>query len=193
MPLVGVSLHSAARTSPVMGCVFCRVSKSHTSRAATALLTFPLVAKWIPVWLHTHWVNCQGPWRPSGCERLHLCPCWHNYLQCFQAKWEPMAVNKELVPADRFSSIRQLSFPTHISPLKRLPLSQSLRRWKTLFLSLDGHVINFYRRKASVFSLSHCQSSCCFIPWGTEQLSGTCMCFPAVASTVTTKNNTRGR
>lgn len=63
-----------------------------------------------------------------------------------------------------------LSHPIYLL-LKTVSSGSITENIKRLFLSLNGRVTNLYRRKVSVFFLSHCQSSCCFNPCGTEQLS----------------------
>lgn len=55
--------------------------------------------------------------------------------------------------------------------LKKISSGSITENTKRVFPSLNGHVTNSYGRKVSVFSLSHFQSSCCFNPCGTEQLS----------------------
>lgn len=135
------------------------------------------------------WCACQRLYGPSGYDRLPLCQCWHDGLQWFQDKWELIAAGMKPFPT---GYIRQVSFPTHIS-FKKVVSESDTKNIKRFLLSLDGHITYFYRKKGSVSSLSRCQSSCRFIPHGVEQLSGPCMCFTAVASSVTTKNNTGGR
>lgn len=156
-----------AGAPPAAGRIFCTVSKSHTCKATAALLTFHLVGTSIPGWLQACWVSLPeafGMWKTTPLSTL-------MWLQHIQAKWEPMAVRRNLslwIGSPAWDSF--VFQPTYLL-LKKVSSGPITENVKRLFLSLNGHVTSSYRRKVSVFSLSHCQSSCCFNPCGTEQLS----------------------